>query len=40
MPGGADLFICYGGVQLRDAVAKNADWVVLNFEDLITSLNH
>lgn len=37
-PGGADLFICYGGVQLRDAVAANADWLVFNFNDLISSL--
>ena len=39
MPGGADLFICYGGVQLREAVAAKADWLVLNFKDLINSLN-
>lgn len=37
-PGGADLFICYGGVQLRDAVAEKADWLVFNFKDLIYSL--
>uniref|UniRef100_A0A2P2K378 phosphoserine phosphatase n=1 Tax=Rhizophora mucronata TaxID=61149 RepID=A0A2P2K378_RHIMU len=34
-PGGADLFICYAGVQLREAVAAKADWLVLNFTDLI-----
>ncbi|GAB2251748.1 hypothetical protein Droror1_Dr00004595 [Drosera rotundifolia] len=38
-PGGADLFICYGGVQLRDAVAAKADWLVFNFKDLINSLD-
>ncbi|KAL9255742.1 Phosphoserine phosphatase, chloroplastic-like protein [Drosera capensis] len=38
-PGGSDLFICYGGVQLRDAVAANADWLVFNFKDLINSLD-
>ncbi|XP_020579689.1 phosphoserine phosphatase, chloroplastic [Phalaenopsis equestris] len=38
MPGGADLFICYGGVLLREAVAAKADWVVLSFEDLLTAL--
>ncbi|MCD7454218.1 hypothetical protein HAX54_023973 [Datura stramonium] len=27
MPGGADLFICYGGVQLRESVAAKADWL-------------
>ncbi|PIA63195.1 hypothetical protein AQUCO_00200898v1 [Aquilegia coerulea] len=37
-PGGADLFICYAGVQLRDAVAAKADWLVFNFNDLINSL--
>lgn len=37
-PGGADLFICYGGVQLREAVAVKADWLVFNFADLINSL--
>ncbi|CAN0871123.1 Phosphoserine phosphatase, chloroplastic [Linum grandiflorum] len=38
-PGGADLFICYGGVQLREGVAAKADWVVFNFADLINSLD-
>ncbi|XP_073124535.1 phosphoserine phosphatase, chloroplastic-like [Henckelia pumila] len=38
-PGGADLFICYGGVQLRQAVAAKADWLVFNFKDLINSLD-
>lgn len=37
-PGGADLFICYGGVLLREAVASKADWVVLCFEDLLNAL--
>ncbi|PNY03309.1 phosphoserine phosphatase chloroplastic-like, partial [Trifolium pratense] len=37
-PGGADLFICYAGVQLREAVAAKADWLVFNFQDLINSL--
>ncbi|OWM90374.1 hypothetical protein CDL15_Pgr014676 [Punica granatum] len=37
-PGGADLFICYAGVQLRDGVAAKADWLVFNFKDLINSL--
>ncbi|KAJ6749167.1 PHOSPHOSERINE PHOSPHATASE [Salix purpurea] len=37
-PGGADLFICYAGVQLREAVAVGADWLVFNFADLINSL--
>ncbi|KAL6494311.1 hypothetical protein OROGR_031111 [Orobanche gracilis] len=38
-PGGADLFICYGGVQLRERVAARADWLVYNFKDLINSLD-
>lgn len=38
-PGGADLFICYAGVQLRDAVASKADWLVFNFKDLINTLD-
>ncbi|CAM8936961.1 unnamed protein product [Rhodiola kirilowii] len=37
-PGGADLFICYGGIQLREGVAAKADWLVFNFKDLINSL--
>lgn len=36
--GGADLFICYGGVQLREGVAAKADWLVFNFKDLINAL--
>jgi phosphoserine phosphatase len=38
-PGGADLFICYAGVQLREAVAANADWLIFKFESLINSLD-
>ncbi|XP_071731548.1 phosphoserine phosphatase, chloroplastic [Rutidosis leptorrhynchoides] len=37
-PGCADMFICYGGVQLREAVSSKADWLVFNFKDLINSL--
>ncbi|KAJ9567324.1 hypothetical protein OSB04_003290 [Centaurea solstitialis] len=37
-PGCADLFICYGGVQLREAVSTKAGWLVFNFKDLINSL--
>lgn len=37
-PGGADLFICYAGVQLREAVASKSDWLVFNFKDLINTL--
>uniref|UniRef100_A0A0D6QYH8 phosphoserine phosphatase n=1 Tax=Araucaria cunninghamii TaxID=56994 RepID=A0A0D6QYH8_ARACU len=38
-PGGADLFICYGGIQLRSKVAQAADWFVLSFDNLIKELN-
>ncbi|RVW85624.1 Phosphoserine phosphatase, chloroplastic [Vitis vinifera] len=37
-PGGADLFICYAGIQLREAVASKSDWLVFNFKDLINTL--
>ncbi len=37
-PGGADLFICYAGVQMREAVAAKADWVVIDFQELISEL--
>ncbi|XP_058080409.1 phosphoserine phosphatase, chloroplastic-like isoform X2 [Magnolia sinica] len=37
-PGGADLFICYAGVQLRESVAAKADWLVFQMQHLITSL--
>ncbi|GAV64412.1 HAD domain-containing protein [Cephalotus follicularis] len=37
-PGGADIFICYAGVQLREAVAAKADWLVFNFGDMINAL--
>ncbi|KAG5035366.1 hypothetical protein JHK87_010276 [Glycine soja] len=37
-PDGADMFVCYAGVQLRESVAAKADWLVFNFKDLINSL--
>ncbi|KAJ1276497.1 hypothetical protein BS78_05G219200 [Paspalum vaginatum] len=37
-PGGADLFICYAGVQMREPVAAEADWVIFDFQELITKL--
>ncbi|KAJ9163527.1 hypothetical protein P3X46_023185 [Hevea brasiliensis] len=39
-PGGANLFICYAGVQLRETVAAKADWLVFSFADLIISLEY
>lgn len=38
-PGGADLFICYGGVVQRPGVVAGADWFVTSFKDLIESLD-
>eukprot|EP00252_Welwitschia_mirabilis_P008350 TRINITY_DN20155_c0_g1_i1.p1 TRINITY_DN20155_c0_g1~~TRINITY_DN20155_c0_g1_i1.p1 ORF type:complete len:309 (+),score=61.36 TRINITY_DN20155_c0_g1_i1:104-1030(+) len=38
-PGGADAFICYGGIQLREKVAAASDWLVLSFDDLIQQVN-
>ncbi|CAO2142487.1 unnamed protein product [Urochloa humidicola] len=38
-PGGADLFICYAGVQMREPVAAGADWVVFDFQELIAKLS-
>ena len=37
-PGGADVFVGYGGVQVRDAVAAGADWFVTDFQDIIDAL--
>lgn len=37
-PGGADIFVCYGGVVLRECVAAEADWVVTDMGDLLESL--
>ncbi|XP_031498545.1 phosphoserine phosphatase, chloroplastic-like [Nymphaea colorata] len=36
--GSADLFICYGGAQLRQNVAGRADWLIFNFDDLLEAL--
>ena len=36
--GGADAFICYGGVVLRDKVAAEADWVVTDIRSIIEVL--
>ncbi|TVU50134.1 hypothetical protein EJB05_01491 [Eragrostis curvula] len=38
-PGGADMFICYGGVQMRESVARKADWVVSDFHELMIQLS-
>ena len=37
--GGADIFVCYGGVVLRDNVAAEADWVVMSIESMIAALD-
>jgi phosphoserine phosphatase len=36
--GGADLFIGYGGVTVREAVRKGADWYIMSWEPLLTLL--
>lgn len=38
-PGGADIFVCYGGVVTRENVAKEADWFVDSFHPLIDALH-
>lgn len=38
-PGGADMFICYGGIVARPSVVTGADWFVTSFTDLIESLD-
>ena len=37
--GGADIFVCYGGVVLRDNVAADADWVVMNIQTMTNALD-
>ena len=34
-PGGADVFVGYGGVQVRKAVEEGADWFVSDFDGFI-----
>ncbi|GFH18628.1 uncharacterized protein HaLaN_15463, partial [Haematococcus lacustris] len=36
--GGADLFIGYGGVVERPAVAANADWYVYDYDVLLAAM--
>ena len=38
MPGGADLFVGYGGVAKRAVVMEGADWFVTSFTPLIEAL--
>lgn len=37
--GGAEIFVCYGGVVLREPVAAEADWVVMQVQTLINALD-
>eukprot|EP00271_Cylindrocystis_brebissonii_P005280 TRINITY_DN1724_c1_g1_i1.p1 TRINITY_DN1724_c1_g1~~TRINITY_DN1724_c1_g1_i1.p1 ORF type:complete len:327 (-),score=54.15 TRINITY_DN1724_c1_g1_i1:652-1632(-) len=37
-PGGADLFIGYGGIQVRPKVAASADWFVFDFKEMTSAL--
>lgn len=34
-PGGADVFVGYGGVVYRETVAEKADWYVMDIEDIV-----
>ena len=38
IPGGADAFIGFGGVAVRDAVKQGADWFVTDFQELRDAL--
>lgn len=35
----ADLFIGFGGNQVREVVRKKADWFVYNFKEIIDELD-
>ncbi|CAI5519444.1 unnamed protein product [Closterium sp. Naga37s-1] len=37
-PGGADMFIGYGGIQVRKVVAAESDWFAMDFQDLIDNV--
>jgi phosphoserine phosphatase len=38
-PGGADIFIGYGGVVERPSIAAKADWYMSDIRDLIKALH-
>ena len=38
-PGGADIFIGYGGVVERPSIAAKADWYMYDIRDLIKALH-
>jgi len=38
IPGGADAFIGFGGIAVREKVQKGADWFVTDFDDCIAEL--
>ncbi|CAI7814394.1 unnamed protein product [Closterium sp. NIES-53] len=37
-PGGADMFIGYGGIQVRKVVAAESDWFAMDFQHLIDNV--
>mmetsp|Transcript_50304 Transcript_50304/g.108996 ORF Transcript_50304/g.108996 Transcript_50304/m.108996 type:complete len:153 (-) Transcript_50304:162-620(-) len=39
VPGGADAFIGFGGVAVREKVKAGADWFVESFDDLTSALD-
>ena len=38
-PGGADIFVGYGGIVRREAVLEQADWAVSDFDELTRALD-
>lgn len=38
-PGGAEIFVGYGGSVMRANIASQADWYVYDFEPLIAALS-
>merc|ERR1719183_2548309 len=38
VPGGADAFIGFGGIAVREKVKAGADWFVMDFDELIATL--
>ena len=39
IPGGADAFIGFGGIQVREKVRDGADWFVTDFKDMVAVLD-
>lgn len=37
-PGGADIFIGYGGVVFRENIAQQADWYVMDIQEILNAM--